>query len=52
MSIDRWIDKEVVVHIHNRILHSHKKEHTWVSYNKVGEPTACYIEFSKSDREK
>ena len=25
MSIDRWMDKEVVVHIHNGILLSHKK---------------------------
>ena len=27
MSIDRWMDKEVVVYIHNGILLSHKKEH-------------------------
>ena len=26
MSIDRWMDKEVVIHIHNRILLSHKKK--------------------------
>ena len=26
MSIDRWMDKEVVLHIHNAILPSHKKE--------------------------
>ena len=26
MSIDRWMDKDDVVHIYNRILFSHKKE--------------------------
>ena len=26
MSIDRWMDKEVVVHIYNRILLSYQKE--------------------------
>ena len=26
MSIDRWIDKEDVVHVYNGILLSHKKE--------------------------
>ena len=32
------MDKEVVVHIHNGILLSHKKEHIWVSSNEVDEP--------------
>ena len=27
MSIIKWMDKEIVVHIHNGILLSHKKEH-------------------------
>ena len=31
MSISRWKDKEAVVHIYNRILLSHKKEHIWFS---------------------
>ena len=31
MTIARRMDKEVVVHIHNGILLSHKKEHIWVS---------------------
>ena len=34
MSIDRWMDKEVVVHIHSGLLLSHKKEHIWVSSNE------------------
>ena len=51
MSIDRWMDKEVVVRIHNRILLSHKKEHIWVTSNEVDEPRAYYAEWSKSERE-
>jgi len=35
MSISRWIDKEVVVHIYNGILFSHKKLHIWVSSNEA-----------------
>ena len=31
MSIDRWMDKEAVVRIHNGILLSYKKECIWVS---------------------
>ena len=26
MSIDRWMDKEVVVHIYNGVLFNHKKD--------------------------
>ena len=48
----RWMDKEVVVYIHNGILLSHKKEHIWVSSDEVDEPRTCYIEWSRSEREK
>ena len=51
MSIDRWIDKEVVVHVYNGVLLSHKKEHIWISSNDVDEPRAYYIEWSKSEGE-
>ena len=37
MSTDRWMDKQVVVYIHNGILLSYKKEHIWVSSNEVDE---------------
>ena len=37
MSIGRWIDKEVVVHIHDEILLSYKKECIWVRSNEVDE---------------
>ena len=46
------MDKEAVVHVHNGILLSHKKEHLWVSSNEVDEPRAYYTEWSKSEREK
>ena len=42
MSIDRWMDKEAVVHIHNGILLSHEKECIWVSPDKVDEPRTHY----------
>ena len=41
-----------MVHIHNGILLSHKKEHISVSSNEVVEPRAYYTEWSKSEREK
>ena len=50
MSIGRWLHREVVVHIHNRILFSYTKEHIWVSSNEVGETEAYYTEWSKSER--
>ena len=52
MAISRWMDKEVVVHIHNGILLSYKKESIWVSSNEVDEPGAYYTEWSKSGRER
>ena len=43
-SISRWMDKEVVVHIHNVILLSYKKEPFRVSSNEVDEIGAYYTE--------
>ena len=51
MSIDKWMDKEVVVHIYNGILLGHKREYIWVSSNEVDKPRAYYTEWSKSERE-
>ena len=31
MSMNRWMDKEAVVHIYSAMLLSHKKEHIWES---------------------
>ena len=44
MSIDRRMDKEVVVHIHSGIVLSHKKECIWVSSDEVDEPRTYYTE--------
>ena len=44
MSIDRKMDKAAVVHIHNGILLSHKKERVCFSSNEVDEPRAYYTE--------
>ena len=45
------MDKEVVVHIHNGILLSYKKECIWICSNEVDKPRAYYTEWSKSERE-
>ena len=42
MPIDRWMGKEVVVHIRNEILFNHKKECIWASWSEVDEPRAPY----------
>ena len=52
MSINKWMYKEVVIHIHIGILLSHKKECIWVSSNEVDEPKAYYTQRSKSERER
>ena len=44
MFTDRGMDKEVVVHIHNGIVFGYKKEHMWISSNKVDETGAYYTE--------
>ena len=41
-----------MVHIHNGILLSHKKECIWVSSNEIDEPRAYYTEGSKLERER
>ena len=51
-GIDRWMAKEVVVHIHSGILLSYKKECIWVCSDEGDEPRAYYTEWSKSERER
>ena len=51
MPIDRWMYKEVVIHIHNGILLSHKKECIWVSSDEVDETRTYHTEWSESERE-
>ena len=45
------MNKEVVVYIYNGLLHSHEREHIWVSWSEVDKPRSCYIEWSKSEKE-
>ena len=51
MAIDRWMDKEVMVYIHNGVLISYKKEHIWISSNEADLPITYYTDWSKSQRE-
>ena len=46
------MDKQAVVHIHNGILLSHKKEHIWVSSDEVDESKTYYTEWSVSETER
>ena len=52
MSLDRWMDKEDVVHIYNGILLSHKKKRNGVVCRDMDGPRVCHTEWSKSEREK
>ena len=52
MSIDRWIDKEGVVYMHNGILLSHKKEWHNAICSIVDEPRDYHTKWSKSKRER
>ena len=45
------MDQEVVVHTHNGMLLSYKKERIWVSSNDVDETEDYYTEWNKSERE-
>ena len=46
------MDKEVVVHIYNGILLSHKKEWNWVICRDVDGARVCHTEWSKAEGEK
>ena len=46
MSIDRWMDKEGVVHRHSGILLSYEKEHIRVSSTELDETGTYYTEWS------
>ena len=51
MSINRGLDKEVVVHICNGILLSHKKEQNWIIRRDVDGP-GDIIQSEVSQKEK
>ena len=46
------MDTEAVVHTHNGVLLSFKKECIWVSTNEVDEPRVYFTEWSNSERER
>ena len=50
MSISRWMDKKAVVHIHNGVLLSRKKEFIWISSDEMDETGADHTEWSKPER--
>ena len=52
MSIDRWMDKEDVVHIYNGILLSPKKEQNNATYSNMDASRSYYTKWSKSERER
>ena len=45
------MDKEVVVHLYEGILINLNKKQIWVTWAVVDGRTACYVEWSKSQRE-
>ena len=52
MSINRWMNKEVMVHTHNGILLSYKKEHIRVNSDEVDDPRAYVIQSEVNQKEK
>ena len=46
--MDRWMDKEDVVHICNGIVLSHKKEWNIAICSNMDGPRECHTEWSKS----
>ena len=52
MSIDRWMDKEDAVNIHNGMLLNHEKGQNWVICRDVDGPRDGHTEWSKSKKEK
>ena len=52
MSIDRWMDKEDVVHKCNGISLSHKKEWSNAIRSNMDGPRDCCTEWRKSERER
>ena len=52
MSIDRWMDKEDVVHTYNGILLSHQKEWNNAICSNTDGPRDNHTKWSKSERER
>ena len=52
MSMDKWMDKEDVVHIYSGILLSHKKEWNNAINSYMDRPRDYHTRWSKSERER
>ena len=52
MSIDGWIDKEDVKHIHKGLLLSHKKEWSNAHGSNMDGPRDYHNKWSKSDKDR
>ena len=52
MSIDRWMGKEDVVHVYNRILLSHKKVQNNVICSNMDATRDSHTKWSKSEKER
>ena len=51
MPIDRWTDKEDVIHVYNGILLSHKKEWSNAICSNIEGPRDYHTKWSKSERQ-
>ena len=52
MSINRWMDKEGVIYIHNGMLLSHKKEWNNAICSNMDGPRDYHTKWSKSKKDK
>ena len=52
MSINWWMDQEIVVYIHNGILHGNENEWNMVFCSNVDGTVECYAKWNKSYRER
>ena len=52
MSIDRWMDKEDVVHFYGGILLGHKKERNYAICRTLSATGDYHTKWSKSERER
>ena len=52
VPISKWIDKKAVVHLHNEILLSHKKEENFTGFDSMDGPGKYYAKWYKPEKDK
>ena len=52
VSIDRWVDKTTVGHLHNGLLLSHKKEENFTLCDSMDGSGECYTKWNKPEKDK